>query len=114
MENYTWRQWWHGLVATLIGGLSPFGTIGAAAYFQGSDLDWKFWKSVAVGAFINGWIVFEAYRKQFPPPGILTKTVFTETDSVKKTLDGSTITTAIKKTETTERSAEPVTVPKET
>lgn len=67
----TWKQWLHGLAAALIGGLSPFGTIGVAGYFQNYALDWDFWRPVVIGAFVNGWIVFEAYRKQFPPPGTL-------------------------------------------
>jgi hypothetical protein len=67
----TWKRWLHGLAAALIGGLSPFGVIGAAGYAENYDLGMDFWRPVLWYAGFNAWLIFEAYRKQFPPPGTL-------------------------------------------
>lgn len=67
----TWRQWLHGLGAALVGGLTPFGSIGMAGYARGYLLDWDFWEPVIFGAMVNAWLIFGAYRKDFPPPGTL-------------------------------------------
>lgn len=99
----TWKQWFHGLLAALVGGVSPIGAFGVFGYAKGKILDWDFWEPVVFYSILNAGMVFEAYRRKFPPPGTLTVTTVTQTDSVKQIPGGATTTTATTKTETTER-----------
>ena len=71
MNGPNWRQWIHGLLAALIGSLSTLGTVGMAGYARGYLLDYDFWEPVLWAAGFNGWLTFQAYIKQFPPPGTL-------------------------------------------
>jgi hypothetical protein len=72
VREMTWKQWLHGLAAALVGGVTPFGTVGMAGIARGYVLDWNFWEPIIYAAVFNAWVVFEAYRRQFPPPGTLT------------------------------------------